>query len=254
MKDRFSVENKVVLITGSSRGLGKTLASGFVEAGAKVIINGRDPHTVHSTSEELASEKGAVYPCPFDVSDPEQVSDAVAKAEDHFGRIGVLINNAAIQHREPLPDLTVDKWRSIIDTNLSSAFYVAKAVVPGMIKRNVGRIINISSLNSIGSRPTIAHYCTAKAGLNGLTRSMAIEYGRYGIRANAIAPGYFITEMTAPLAEDAEFDAWVKSEVPLGRWGDPDELIGVALFLASSASDYVNGHVLVVDGGWIAGL
>jgi gluconate 5-dehydrogenase len=166
----------------------------------------------------------------------------------------VLINNAGIQRRSPLAEMTLDDWQTVLRTNLTSAFVVAQAVAACMVARGAGCIINITSMTVEGARPTIANYIAAKGGLDALTRAMATEWGPRGVRANAIAPGYFLTDLTRALAADAEFDRWVKESVPLRRWGEPRDLIGAAIFLASDAASYVNGRTLHVDGGWRAAL
>lgn len=254
MQDLFSVKDKVILVTGSTRGLGRAFAEAYANGGATVIINGRSEETVAEAVEDIRQSGAAAEACCFDVADENAVREAIAALEKHVGRIDVLVNNAGIHRRAPLSDLTMDDWETVVGVNLNSVFFVSQCVSRGMIKRAYGKIINISSLNSIGARPTIANYCASKGGLNALTRSMATEWGKHNIQSNAIAPGYFITDMTQPLADDPEFDSWVKTQVPMGRWGLPEDLIGTALFLASRASDYVNGHVLVVDGGWTSHL
>lgn len=252
MKDLFSVEGKRVLITGSTRGLGNTFAHGFAESGASVVLNGRNQASVDSVVKSFTDEGLRATGFAFDVCDENAVDRAIANIEDGVGGIDVLINNAGIQQRAPLEEMTSAAWRNVIETNLTSAFLVSQSVARRMIPRKRGRIINISSLISFGARPTIANYSAAKSGLNGLTRSMATEWGKYGIISNAIAPGYFLTDLTRPLTEDESFDGWVKQEVPLRRWGEPEELVGAAIFLASDASSYVNGHILFVDGGFSA--
>lgn len=254
MKDLFDVSGRVVLITGSSRGLGFAFAQGFAEAGAKVIVNGTSIHTVEPAVEQIQRMNGFAEGYPFDVTDKTAVEENVAQIEEEVGPIDVLINNAGIQRRTPLEQMSVEDWRAVIDTNLTGVFVITTGVVHGMIERRRGVIINISSLNAEGARPSIAPYCAAKGGLEALTRSMATEWGKYNIRANAIAPGYFITDLTQPLADDPDFDAWVKSNVPLNRWGDPSELLGAAIFLASDASSYITGRTITVDGGWRASL
>lgn len=252
MTDLFSVRDKVVLITGSTRGLGRTFAEGFARAGARVVVNGRSKESVDTVVGDLTEKGQSATGAAFDVSDEAAVGDAVARVVESEGGIDVLVNNAGIQRRAPLGEMSLSQWREVVETNLTSVFLVSQTVVRASMQKGGGSIVNISSLNSFGARPTIANYCSAKSGLNGLTRSMATEWGATGIRANAIAPGYFLTDMTRPLADDPEFDGWVKREVPLARWGNPDELVGAAIFLASDASTYVNGHVLFVDGGWTA--
>jgi len=254
MINLFDVSGKVVLITGSSRGLGFAFAKGFAEVGAKVVINGTSSRTVDPAVEQIEHAGGFARGYPFNVTDREAVERNVARIEEEVGPIAVLINNAGIQRRTPLEQMTLKDWRAVIDTNLTGVFIVTTSVIPGMIARRHGAIINISSLNAEGARPTIAPYCSAKGGLEALTRSMATEWGKYNIRANAIAPGYFITDLTKPLADDPDFDAWVKGNVPLGRWGDPSELLGAAIFLASEASSYITGRTITVDGGWRASL
>jgi gluconate 5-dehydrogenase len=254
MKNLFDVGGKVVLITGSSRGLGFAYATGFAEAGAKVIVNGTARESVDRAVEEIRRAGGvaAGYPCV--VTDSAQVERSVAQIERVVGPIDVLINNAGIHRRAPLAEMTVEEWKAVIEVNLNAAFIVARCVVAGMMERKRGKIINVTSLNAQAARPTIGNYCAAKGGLTMLTKAMATEWGPYNIQANAIGPGYFATDMTRPLVEDAAFDAWVKGNVPLGRWGDPTELVGTAIFLASEASSYINGHTVYVDGGWRASL
>lgn len=250
----FKVEDKIVLITGSSRGLGFNFAKGFVQAGARVIINGRKENGVKKAVKELNNFQGNAYGYPFNVADKGQVEDNIKLIEKEIGPIDVLINNAGIQRRAPLDELSLNNWKKVIDVNLNAVFLVSQIVAQNMIKRKKGKIINITSLNAEGARPTIGNYCAAKGGLKMLTKSMATEWGKYNIQVNAIGPGYFKTDMTQKLIENPEFDQWVKSEVPLQRWGNPEELIGAAIFLASNASSYVNGHTLYVDGGWQASL
>jgi gluconate 5-dehydrogenase len=254
MENLFDVRGKVVLITGSSRGLGFAYATGFAEAGAKVIVNGTARESVDQAVEEIRRAEGFAAGYPFDVTDSAQVERSVAQIERAVGPIDVLINNAGIHRRAPLAEMTVEEWKAVIEVNLNAAFIVARCVVTGMIARRRGKIINVTSLNAQAARPTIGNYCAAKGGLTMLTKAMATEWGPYNIQANAIGPGYFATDMTRPLVEDAAFDAWVKGNVPLGRWGDPTELVGTAIFLASEASSYINGHTVYVDGGWRASL
>ncbi|RPJ04716.1 MAG: SDR family oxidoreductase [Spirochaetaceae bacterium] len=259
MNDLFSVRDKIVLITGSTRGLGYHLAQGFVEAGAIVVVNGTKQDGVDAATKKLSgSLSGKHQTCvagyAFDVTDTKAVTVAIEKIEKEQGPIDVLVNNAGIHRRKPLEQMSLDDWNAVITTNLTAAFVTAQAVAKKMIMRGRGAIINITSLNAEMARPSIGNYCAAKGGLKMLTKSMATEWGKYGIRANAIGPGYFQTELTKVLQDDPEFDAWVKREVPLGRWGKPEELAGAAIFLSSEAAAYVNGHTLYVDGGWQASL
>ncbi|MBP2240492.1 gluconate 5-dehydrogenase [Cytobacillus eiseniae] len=251
MNNLFNVTDKIILITGSTRGIGLSLAKGFLKAGAKVIINGRN----HDATEKVAAELGEkAYGYTFDVSDKAAVIENVKVIEETVGPIDVLINNAGIQRRAPLEELTNEDWNTVINVNLNSAFYMSQAVFTYMKNRQKGKIINITSLNAEKARPNIGNYCSAKGGLKMLTKSMATEWGKYNIQTNAIGPGYFLTDLTEPLSNDPAFDQWVKSEVPLQRWGNPEELIGTAIYLASAASNYVNGHTVYVDGGWQASL
>ena len=215
-------------------------------------MNASGKETLTKVTAELKSRGYKAYAYAFDVSDEEQVKKAVDSIEEKVGPIDILINNAGIHRRNMLIDMTSEEWRKVIDVNLTSAFLVGQAVARKMIPRGKGKIINITSLNAELARQNIANYSSAKGGLKMLTKSMATEWGRYGITCNAIGPGYIETDLTKPLTEDPEFDGWVKKEVPLGRWGKPEDIIGTAIFLGSSASDYINGYTIYVDGGWQA--
>jgi gluconate 5-dehydrogenase len=252
MKSIFNVEGKIVLITGSSRGIGFCLARGFCEAGAIVVLNSTSETTLKSSLETLQRDGFKVFGHSFDVTNETEVVRNIALIEENIGPISVLINNAGIHRRAPLEKMTLNNWKAVLDVDLNSAFIVSQAVAKYMIARKAGRIINITSLNSEAARPTIANYCAAKGGLKMFTKSMATEWGKYNILTNAIGPGYFLTDLTKPLADDAKFDEWVKSEVPLQRWGKPEELIGTAIFLSSDAASYINGHTIYIDGGWQA--
>ena len=252
--DLFDLAGRTALVTGSSRGLGRTLARGLGRAGAALVLNGRNAETLAKAVAALADEGLAVRGAAFDVADAEAIDRAVGDLERDGVAVDILVNNAGIQRRGPLEDLSEDDWRAVLETNLTGAFLVARRAVRGMLARGRGKIINICSLMSEAARPTTGNYAAAKGGLKMLTRAMAVEWAGRGIQANAIGPGYFATEMTRPLVADAEFDAWVRGRTPAGRWGDPEELVGPAVFLASRASDFVNGHVLYVDGGVLAAL
>ena len=254
MKNLFDVSGKIVLITGAGRGLGFAFATGFADAGARVVINDVVAERAAQASGSLRETGGSAVSYPFDVTNAEQVEDSVARIEQEVGPIDVLINKAGIHHRAPLAEMSLADWQAVIDVNLTGVFLVSRYVAKGMIERKRGVIINISSLNSEGARPTIANYCAAKGGVTMLTKSMALEWGKYNIRANAIGPGYFVTDLTRSLVDNPDFDAWVKQSVPLARWGDPSELVGTAIFLASNASSYISGRTIYVDGGWRAGL
>ncbi len=252
MENLFSVHDRIVLITGSTRGLGLALAEGFAGAGAVVVVNGRGEASTEAVAGRLREAGGRALAAAFDVTDAAAVAAAVERIENQAGPIDVLINNAGIHRRAPLAEMTLEFFDEVLEVNLKSVFVISQQVARRMIARGRGRIINITSLNAEGARPTIGNYCAAKGGLKMLTKSMATEWGRFNIQTNAIGPGYFKTELTAALREQPEFDAWVKSEVPLGRWGEPGELLGAAIFLASGAASYINGHTIYVDGGWQA--
>lgn len=252
MSDLFSLKNRVALITGSAQGLGFTIARGMLDAGAKVVLSDVSAAALEKARAALRAEGLDAAAYVFDISNEEQVAAAVAAIEAEVGPIDILVNNAGIHKRSLLIDMPVENWRKVIDVNLSGAFIVGRAVARGMIARRYGKIINIASINAMMVRPNIGNYCAAKGGIVTLTKSMATEWGQYNINVNAIGPGYFLTDLTRPLSEDAEFDAWVKSEVPLRRWGDPKDLVGIAVMLASPASDYISGQTIYVDGGWQA--
>jgi gluconate 5-dehydrogenase len=240
----FDLTGRSALVTGSTRGLGLAFARALAEAGARVAVNGRSPE---AAAEVAASIDGAVA-APFDVTDEAGVATGVAA----LGPVDILVNNAGGGLRKPLVDVSLEEWRSALDTNLTSAYLVARAVAPGMIERRSGKVVNICSVMSELARETIAPYTAAKGGLKMLTRAMCSEWAQHGIQVNGIAPGYFETDLTEALRADAEFDAWLRRRVPAGRWGVPDDLAGAIVFLASSASDYVNGQILFVDGGLTA--
>jgi gluconate 5-dehydrogenase len=250
----FDLTGRTALITGSGQGLGLALARGLAEAGASVVLNGRTESKLVAAAEKLREEGARVAIAPFDVTDGAAAERETARIEKEFGAVDILVNNAGIHQRAPLAEMTEAQWRAVLDTNLTSAFLVARAVVNGMIKRGGGKIINIASVTSEVSRPTIGNYAAAKGGLKMLTRAMAVEWAKHGIQANAIAPGYFLTDLNTALVANAEFNAWVCRRTPAGRWGRPEELAGAAVFLASRASDFVNGQMLVVDGGLLAAL
>ena len=252
MTNLFDITDRIVLVTGSSRGIGLSLAKGFAEAGAIVVMNGTRPESFAEEVDKMQVKKYKVHGVAFDVTNEDEVAKSIQYTEETIGPIDILVNNAGIQRRYPLEEMPLEDWKKVLDVDLNSVFIVSQAVAKYMIPRKKGRIINITSLNAEAARPTIANYCAAKGGLKMFTKSMATEWGKYNILTNAIGPGYFFTDLTQPLSKDPKFDAWVKSEVPLQRWGNTDELIGAALFLASDASSYVNGHTLYVDGGWQA--
>lgn len=249
--DFFSLRGKRALITGSGQGIGLTLARGLGAAGAEIILNDLDDARLDGAVATLRGEGLAASGRRFDVTNAAEISAALG---DLAGEIDILINNAGIHRRAPLEAMPTETWQVVIDTNLTSAFLVTRAVVPGMLRRGAGKIINLCSLNSEISRPTIANYAAAKGGLKMLTRAMAVEWAGRGVQANAIAPGYMRTAMTDVLTIDPVWDRTICARTPAGRWGEPRELVGAAVFLASRASDFVSGQVLTVDGGLLAAL
>ena len=245
----FSLSGAVCLVTGSSAGIGLALARGLAGAGGHVVVNGRTRETVERAVEAMRADGLEASPAVFDVTDPAEIAAAVARIEAEVGPIDVLINNAGIQRRGPLEDYPEDTWRELMSANLDSVFFVSKRVAKAMIARKRGRIVNIGSVQSELARLNIAPYTASKGGVKMLTKGMATDWGRHGLRVNAIAPGYFRTELNKALVEDEKFSAWLTGRTPMGRWGDVDELVGAAIFLASNASSFVNGHILYVDGG-----
>jgi gluconate 5-dehydrogenase len=252
--EMFSLHGRRALITGAGQGLGLRLARGLAAAGASVVLNDVDAGRLTGVVADLRAAGVDADGCLFNVAKPEEVLRGVAELEARVGAVDILVNNAGIHRYAALAEMEFAKWQEVIDVNLTGAFLTAQAVARGMIARGSGKIINMCSLMSEATRPTTGNYTAAKGGLKLLTKSMAVEWGRHGVRANGIGPGYILSDMTRHLAEKPEFDAWVKSRTPAGRWGTPDDLVGAAVFLASPASDFVNGHVLYVDGGWLAAL
>ena len=254
----FSLEGKVALVTGASYVIGFALATAFARAGAKIAFNDIKQELVDkglaAYKEEGIDAKG--YVC--DVTNEEQVNELVAKIEKELGSVDILVNNAGIIKRIPMVDMSAAEFRQVIDVDLNAPFIVSKAVIPGMIKKGAGKIINICSMMSELGRETVSAYAAAKGGLKMLTRNIASEYGEYNIQCNGIGPGYIATPQTAPLRERQAdgsrhpFDSFIIAKTPAARWGTPEDLMGPALFLASKASDFVNGHVLYVDGGILA--
>jgi gluconate 5-dehydrogenase len=245
----FDLTGRIALVTGSSRGIGRAIAEGYVAAGARVVINGRDAAAVAAAVKALGGKASAA---PFDVTDKATVEAAVERIERDVGPIDILVNNAGMQQRAPFVDFPEDGWRKIIATNLDSVFFVTQSVARRMIARERGKIVNICSVMSELGRPTIAPYTASKGAVKMLTKAMCAEFAKHGITANGISPGYFGTELNQALMADEKFSTWVCARTPAGRWGKVEELQGAAIFLASDASSFVNGHIMFVDGGMTA--
>ena len=253
MMDLFDLSGKTALVTGSSTGLGLGMARALGRAGATVILNSRTSERLKQPIQNLEKEGINVSSLVFDVSDETAVIEAFESLDKNNVSIDILINNAGIQHRELITDLALADWQRVIDTNLTSAFVVGREAGKRMVKRKQGgKIINIGSLTSTAARASIAPYTAAKGGIKMLTQAMAAEWAEHNIQVNAIGPGYMTTELTQPLVDDPEFDAWIKARTPARRWGTPDDLAGAAIFLSSPASNFVNGQIIYVDGGLLA--
>jgi len=251
--DSFQLHGRRALITGSSSGIGLALARALGQAGAHLILNGRNADKLQLAAEVLRGEGLSVSTSAFDVTQAAAVSTAVDAAELE-GAIDILVNNAGMQIRAPLQDFAAADWHRLMRTNLDSAFFVGQAVARKMIPRGRGKIINICSVQSELGRPGIAPYTASKGALKMLTKGMAIDWGPHGINVNGLGPGYFKTELTEKLVADPAFTAWLVGRTPSRRWGDVEDLGGAAVFLASDASSFVNGHILYVDGGVTATL
>lgn len=250
--DLFALTGRRALVTGSSQGIGFALAEGLGRAGAKVLINGRCSSRLKEAVTRLRESGVEADGVCCDVRDPQQVESSIASIEDHTGPIDILVNSAGIQHRQSLQEFPAATWREIMATNLDSVFYVSQAVARRMIERGHGKIINIASLQSEAARPGIAPYTASKGAVKNLTKGMCADWARYGLQINAIGPGYFDTPMNKALVQDPVFDEWLRKRTPAGRWGRIGELQGTAIFLASKASDFINGQTIYVDGGVLA--
>lgn len=251
----FDLTGRLALVTGSSRGIGFAIAESLAGAGATVVLNGRNQAELDRARDRMAASTGAtIRTMAFDVTDVGAVEDAVDEIESTFSPIDILFNNAGIQRRLPLAEFDLAGWRAVIAGNLDSVFIVGQTVAKRMIPRGRGKIVNTCSLTSEVARPTIGPYTTSKGAVKMLTKAMCVEWAPFGIQVNGIGPGYFKTDLNKVLVENAEFDEWVRKRTPAGRWGDVSELKGVAVFLASDASSFVNGQVIYVDGGLLSGM
>ncbi len=254
----FSLEGRVALVTGAAYGIGFAIAEALANAGAKIAFNCRGQQHLDTALEEYAKKgiDARGYIC--DVTKEDEVAKMVADIKKDLGPVDILVNNAGIIKRIPMHEMTVDEFRQVVDIDLNAAFIVSKAVLPDMMEKKKGKIINICSMMSELGRETVSAYAAAKGGLKMLTKNIASEYGEYNIQCNGIGPGYIATPQTAPLRERQAdgsrhpFDSFIIAKTPAARWGDPEDLMGPAVFLASDASDFVNGHILYVDGGILA--
>ncbi len=248
----FKLDGRIALVTGSGQGIGLAIAEGLAAAGAHVVLNGRDAGKLEKARSAIAAAGHKASIAAFDVTDQKAVETGVAKVEADVGPIDILINNAGTQKRGAFVEFPAEDWHFLIATNLHSVFYVTQAVAKRMAPRNRGKIVNIGSVMSKLGRPSIVPYTASKGAVSLMTQGLAAELGKHNIQVNAIGPGYFVTELNQALLADETFSSWVKSRAPVGRWGETKELAGAAIFLSSEASDYVSGHLLMVDGGLTA--
>lgn len=248
----FDLSGQTALVTGSSMGIGFALARGLAQAGARVILNARNPERLEAARKTLTDEGHTIDTLCFDVTNPEEVKNLIDKYEANQGPISILINNAGMQFRTPLEAFPIETFDQLMRTNVNSIFYVSQPVARHMIARGYGKIVNIASVQTAMARPGIAPYTTSKGAVANLTKGMATDWAKHGLTCNAIAPGYFDTPLNAALVADPEFCAWINKRTPTGRWGQIEELVGACVFLTSSASSFVNGQTLFVDGGMTA--
>lgn len=248
----FDLSNKNILITGSGSGIGLAMAKGLGNAGATIILNGRNKEKIEKAKIELEEVGITTHTLIFDVTNKNKVETAISDFEQTIGKIDVLINNAGINFRDSFITFAEEKWKAVMDININGAMLVSQVAGKFMVERKAGKIINICSMQSELGRPTIVPYTVSKGAIKMLTRALCAEWAKYNIQVNGIGPGYFETELTRPLKEDKEFDKWLCNRTPANRWGKPEELIGAAVFLASEASNYVNGQIIYVDGGLLA--
>jgi gluconate 5-dehydrogenase len=252
MTSPFDLTGRTALVTGSSRGLGYAMAKALAAAGASIVLNARDSVALGGAAKDLAATGASVKAVAFDVTSRDSITEAITYIEDEIAPIDILINNAGMQFRSSLEAFPPEKFDQVIATNLTSVFNVSQPVARHMISRGHGKIINVCSLLAELSRFSIAPYAATKAAVANLTRGMAVDWARHGLNVNGIAPGYFATEMNDALLKDEKFTAWLEGRTPMGRWGQPEELGGAAVFLASDAARFVNGHILYVDGAFTA--
>jgi gluconate 5-dehydrogenase len=253
MKELFDLTDKVALVTGGNQGIGLAIAKLLAAAGAKVCVNGRSGEKLKACRESFEKDGLDVHTFKFDITSEADVDKGISLIEESIGQVDILVNNAGMIKRIPILKISVEEYKQVLDVDLVAPFIVSKRVVPGMIRKRAGKIINMCSMMSVYGRNTVSAYASAKGGLALLTRNMTCEWAKYNIQINGIGPGYIATELTAPLREgNTPFNDLVMMRTPAGRWGDPEDVANAALFLASKASDFVNGHILYVDGGILA--
>ena len=250
--NRFDLSGKIAFVTGSYRGVGFAIAEGLGQQGARIVLNGRNASGVADSVAKLKKQSIAAAGYAFDVTDESAIAANVARIEAEVGPIDILVNNAGINHRHLMAEYKTEHYRAILATNLDSVFFLCREVGRGMIARRRGKIINIGSIAGHIARKKIIVYCASKGAVHQMTRGLAVEWAAHNIQVNAIAPGIIQTDMMEELRGDQEFTAWSESRIPAGHWGQPEDLVGAAVFLASPAANYVTGHVLFVDGGWTA--
>jgi 2-dehydro-3-deoxy-D-gluconate 5-dehydrogenase len=251
--EKFSLKEKSGIVTGGGSGIGKAIAKGLVQAGAEIVIVGRNRERLEKAATEIEKFGGPVIALQTDISKIEEIKKVVDRAVKEFGKIDFLFNNAGIVRRAPSEDFTEKDWDETISTNLKGPFFLAQAVARVMIsQKRKGKIINTSSLSAVQGGKRVPAYAASKGGLSQVTKSMANDWAKYNILVNALGPGWVKTELTEPLQQDRERYAEITNRIPLGRWADPEDLMGAAVFLASDASDYITGQTIFVDGGWLS--
>lgn len=248
--DLFDLSGRVALVTGSTRGLGEAAARGLARAGADVAVCGRSPSDLERVSNDIRDMGRKSAGFELDVLSKEKVEKGVSEILAYFGRVDILINNAGINHREPILEYPEEKWDLIINTNLKGYLLVAQAVVPQMIEKGYGKVINISSIMGTVALPELVAYAASKGGVDQMTKVMALEWAKKGVRVNAIGPTYFETELVKQLRNDRDRFNFINERTPVGRWGYPEELEGIVIFLAAPASDFITGQTVYIDGGW----
>jgi gluconate 5-dehydrogenase len=251
--DLFSVRDQVVLVTGGSRGIGRAIAEGFAVRGAQVVISSRDEKVLNEAARQMATQDVKVHAIPGDVSRTVDSSQLVATVLEKFGRIDTLVNSAGVNLRKPILGMSEKDFDFLLDINLKGAFFLAQAVGKHMVERRSGCQIHIASLSTLRPLPNVAPYAISKAGMGQMTRALALEWGPAGVRVNAIAPGFILTDLTKKLWSDEKLNAWGVANIPQRRLGQPEDLIGAALFLASPAAAYLTGQIICVDGGFSCG-